>query len=68
MVNNHLKIVVNLNSEVESKFRLKETYYSVSGQFTGLNFITLLFNEKKLFKRCILLRKGDKVYVTRRIK
>ncbi|MCL8210998.1 hypothetical protein LT336_00750 [Spiroplasma sp. JKS002671] len=68
MVNNHLKIIVTLNSEIETKFRLKETYYSASAQFSGLNFITLLFNEKKLFKRCLLLKKGDRVYVTRRIR
>lgn len=64
MVNNHLKIVVNLNGELETKFRVENTYYSISAQFLGLNFITLLFNEKKLLKRCMILKKGDKVYVS----
>lgn len=64
MVKNHLKIIVNLNSEIETKFRLKDTYYSVSAQFSGMNFITLVFNDKKLFKRCISLKKGNKVYVS----
>lgn len=64
MVKNHVKIIVNLNSDIETKFNLKDTYYSASGQFSGLNFITLIFSDKKLFKRCLLLKKGNKVYVT----
>lgn len=64
MQTNHLKIIVTLNSEIETKFRINETYYSASGQFLGMNFITLIFNNKKFFKRCILLKKGNRIYVT----
>lgn len=64
MVSNHLKIVVTLNSDVETQFRVKDTYYSASAQFNGMNFITLIFHDKKLFKRVKNLKKGSKVYVS----
>lgn len=64
MINNHLKIIVKLNSDIETKYRAKDTYYTISAQFQGMHFITLIFDNKKLFKRCISLKKGNKVYVS----
>lgn len=64
MISNHLKIIVKINSEIEAKYRVKDTYYTASAQFQGMHFITLIFDKKKLYKRCISLQKGNKLYVS----
>ncbi|WP_342274693.1 hypothetical protein [Spiroplasma endosymbiont of Phycita roborella] len=64
---NYVKLTVKLSNSIEAKYYKKgnkELYYSVRGQWNGLNYVTLIFNNPKLYNRCILLNKNDEILVT----
>ncbi|WP_339039749.1 hypothetical protein [Spiroplasma endosymbiont of Andrena trimmerana] len=44
---NYVKLTVKLSNTIEAKYYEKgnkELYYSVRGQWNGLNYVTLIFN------------------------
>ncbi|WP_458257798.1 hypothetical protein [Spiroplasma endosymbiont of Dactylopius coccus] len=64
---NYVKLTVKLSNTIETKYYEKGNkglYYSVRGQWNGLNYVTLIFNNPKLYNRCILLNKKDEIIVT----
>ncbi|WJG69561.1 hypothetical protein [Spiroplasma ixodetis] len=64
---NYVKLTVKLSNTIEANYYEKgdkELYYSVRGQWNGLNYVTLIFNKPKLYNRCILLNKNDEIIVT----
>ncbi|WP_458258487.1 hypothetical protein [Spiroplasma endosymbiont of Dactylopius coccus] len=64
---NYVKLTVKLSNTIEAKYYEKgnkELYYSVRGQWNGLNYVTLIFNKPKLYRCCILLNKNDEIIVT----
>ncbi|WP_338958818.1 hypothetical protein [Spiroplasma endosymbiont of Tiphia femorata] len=67
---NYVKLTVKLSNTIEAKYYEKgnkELYYSVRGQWNGLNYVTLIFNNPKLYRCCILLNKNDEIIVTGQI-
>ncbi len=64
---NNVKLTVKLRNTIQAKHYEKghkELYYSVLGQWSGLNYTTLVFNNPKLYRRCILLNRYDEIIVT----
>ncbi len=64
---NNVKLTVKLSNTIQAKRYEKgdnELYYSVRGQWNGLNYATLIFNNPKLYRRCILLNRNDEIIVT----
>ncbi len=67
---NYVNLTVKLSNTIEAKHYEKgdkELYYSVCGQWNELNYVTLIFNNPKLYRRCILLNRNDEIIVTRDI-
>ncbi len=67
---NYVKLTVKLSNTIEAKYHEKgnkQLYYSVCGQWNGLNYVTLIFNNPKFYKRCILLNKNDEIIVSGQI-
>lgn len=64
---NYVKLTLKISGTIEPKYRDKDLYYTVRGQWNGLNYVTLIFNNSKLYKRCILLNKNDEIIVTGKI-
>ncbi|BDT03452.1 hypothetical protein [Spiroplasma ixodetis] len=46
---------------------LKDSKQVLRGQWNGLNYVTLIFNNPKFYRRCILLNKNDEIIVTGQI-
>ncbi len=47
---NYIKLTVKLSNTIEAKYHEKgnkQLYYSVRGQWNGLNYVTLIFNNPK---------------------
>ncbi|WP_375317598.1 hypothetical protein [Spiroplasma endosymbiont of Virgichneumon dumeticola] len=54
---NYIKLTVKLSNTIEAKYHEKvnkELYYTVRAQWNGLNYVTLIFNNPKFYKRFIL--------------
>lgn len=64
---NYVKLTLKISGTIEPKYRDKDLYYTVRAQWNGLNYVTLIFNNSKLYKRCILLNKNDEIIVTGKI-
>jgi len=64
---NYIKLILKINGGIEAKYRDKDLYYTARGQWNGLNYVTLIFNNPKLYKRCILLNKNDEIMITGQI-
>ncbi|WP_342272843.1 hypothetical protein [Spiroplasma endosymbiont of Acasis viretata] len=63
---NYVKLTVKLSNSIEAKYYEKGNkglYYSVHGQWNGLNYVTLIFNNPKLYNR----NKNDEIIVTGQI-
>lgn len=64
---NYIKLTLKISGDMEAKYRDKDLYYTARGQWNGLNYVTLIFNNSKFYKRCILLKKNDEIIVTGKI-
>lgn len=61
---NYTKLVLTINTEPKAIPREKDYFFTATGQWKGLNYITLVFDKKYLNKRAVLLKKGDVILVS----
>ena len=61
---NYVKLTIKLSNLIEAKYYKKgnkKLYYSILGKWNGLNYVILIFNNKKFYKQCIELNKKMKL-------